>query len=115
LFANVWAPSNASGLPVWVYIQGGGWQINDNGNYNATEMIVESGHGIIMVSFNYRVSQMGFLGGETLVKGGGEHNVGLLDAVQLLEWVQKYIQYVRVPSLSFVLIRLSPKSTNEIL
>ncbi|KAL3462275.1 Alpha/Beta hydrolase protein [Aspergillus heterothallicus] len=93
LFVNVWAPSNAtkgSRLPVWVYIQGGGFVTNANANYNGTKLVVESGHGIVLVNFNYRVGPLGFLTGDQ-VQRNGDLNVGLLDQRKLLRWVQQFI------------------------
>ncbi|KAI0155661.1 hypothetical protein BJ166DRAFT_339116 [Pestalotiopsis sp. NC0098] len=94
LFVNVFKPSNAtadSGLPVWVYIQGGGYATNSNANYNGTEVVQKSGQGIVFVNFNYRVGLFGFLASDD-VRQDGDINVGLLDQRKLLAWVQKYIQ-----------------------
>ncbi|OGM41648.1 putative carboxylesterase [Aspergillus bombycis] len=93
LFINVFTPSNAtpgSDLPVWVYIQGGAYATNSNANYNGTQVIQESGHGIILVNFNYRVGALGFLAGQK-VQQDGDLNVGLLDQRKALQWVQKHI------------------------
>lgn len=96
LFVNVFKPSNAtakSGLPVWVYIQGGGYATNSNANYNGTEVVQKSDQGIVFVNFNYRVGLFGFLASDD-VRQDGDLNVGLLDQRKLLDWVQKYIQQV---------------------
>jgi acetylcholinesterase len=96
LYVNVFAPSNAtesSKLPVWVYIQGGGYATNANANYNGTGVIQQSGGNIVFVNFNYRVGALGFLASEK-VRENGDLNVGLLDQRKLLEWVQKYIYKV---------------------
>lgn len=93
LFINVFAPSHAScdsKLPVWFYIQGGGYTSNANANYNGTDVVVKSGGDIILVNFNYRVGLFGFLASEK-VRENGDLNVGLLDERKALEWVQKYI------------------------
>jgi carboxylesterase type B len=96
LFLNVFTPASATSkkLPVWVYIQGGGYVSDAGGNYNGTEMIAASGHDIIHVNINYRVAQLGFLGGSAL-GDGGDYNVGLLDQWKALEWVQSYIHLVQ--------------------
>ncbi|QYT01989.1 Carboxylic ester hydrolase [Trichoderma simmonsii] len=94
LFVNVFKPSNAtpnSNLPVWVYIQGGGYAQNSNSNYNGTEVIKQSGDGLIFVNFNYRVGALGFLASEH-VRKDGDLNAGLLDQRKLLHWVQKNIK-----------------------
>lgn len=93
LFINVFAPSNAtrhSKLPVWFYIQGGGYISNANANYNGTDVVVQSGLDIILVNFNYRVGLFGFLASEN-VRNNGSLNAGLLDERKALYWVQKYI------------------------
>lgn len=94
---NVFKPSNAtakSKLPVWLYIQGGGYATNSNANYNGTEVIQASGQGIVFVNFNYRVGLFGFLASEE-VRQNGDLNAGLLDQRKLLLWVKKYISQVR--------------------
>lgn len=58
LFLNVFAPSNArqgSKLPVYFFIQGGGFNTNSNANYNGSGLIQASGMNIVVVNFNYRV------------------------------------------------------------
>ncbi|PLB49882.1 alpha/beta-hydrolase [Aspergillus steynii IBT 23096] len=93
LFVNVFSPSaatEASKLPVWVFIQGGGYAQNSNANYNGTTVIQESGHGIVFVTLNYRVGALGFLSSET-VRENGDLNVGLLDQRMALRWVQEHI------------------------
>ncbi|KAK4142146.1 lipase 1 [Dichotomopilus funicola] len=93
LFVNVWAPSNAtqtSKLPVWLFIQGGGYVANTNGNWDGNEVVEKSGRNIVMVNFNYRVGLWGFLASER-VRGDGVLNAGLLDQRLLLKWVQTHI------------------------
>ena len=96
LYINVFMPSNAtvgSKLPVWMYIQGGGYATNANANYNGTQAVMSSKNNIVLVNFNYRVGAFGFLGSEK-VRANGTLNVGLLDQRKALEWVQKYIKLV---------------------
>ena len=57
LFLNVFAPSNAkqgSKLPVYFFIQGGGFNTNSNANYNGSGLVEASGGKIVVVNFNYR-------------------------------------------------------------
>ncbi|KIN06752.1 hypothetical protein OIDMADRAFT_109087 [Oidiodendron maius Zn] len=94
LFANVWCPSLAtprSKLPVWVYIQGGGYTQNGNANYNGSTVVETSGNNIVFVNFNYRVGSWGFLASEK-VRKNGNLNAGLLDQDFLLRWVRKNIE-----------------------
>ncbi|KAJ8061340.1 hypothetical protein OCU04_010403 [Sclerotinia nivalis] len=93
LFVNVWAPSTAtssSKLPVWVFIQGGGYISNSNTNFNGSTVVNTSNHGIVFVNFNYRVGPFGFLTSEK-VRGDGDLNAGLLDQRFLLLWVKDNI------------------------
>ncbi|KAH7314164.1 triacylglycerol lipase-like protein [Rhexocercosporidium sp. MPI-PUGE-AT-0058] len=93
LFINVWEPTLAtpeSKLPVWVYMQGGGYAYNSNANYNGSTVVATSDHQIVFVNFNYRVSSWGFLASEK-VRSDGDLNVGLLDQRLALEWVQEHI------------------------
>ncbi|KAK4250430.1 Alpha/Beta hydrolase protein [Corynascus novoguineensis] len=93
LFVNVWAPTNAtaeSRLPVWVFIQGGGYVANTNANWDGNEVVERSGHNIVMVDFNYRVGLWGFLASER-VREDGALNAGLLDQRMLLKWVKTHI------------------------
>ncbi|KAE8444024.1 hypothetical protein EG329_001153 [Mollisiaceae sp. DMI_Dod_QoI] len=94
LFINVWGPAKAtagSKLPVWVYIQGGGYVANSNANYNGSTVVANSKQNIVFVNFNYRVASWGFLASEK-VRAGGDLNVGLLDQRLALKWVQDHIE-----------------------
>ncbi|KAK3329855.1 Alpha/Beta hydrolase protein [Apodospora peruviana] len=92
LFLDVYAPSNAtanSNLPVFVFIQGGGFSNNAEPNLNGTGLIMASDRSIIVVTFNYRVGPYGFL-----TDGGSDQipaNNGLRDQRKALEWVQNNI------------------------
>jgi carboxylesterase type B len=97
LFVDVYAPSDASSwsrLPVYVFIQGGGFNSNANPNFNGTGLILASDMNIVVVTFNYRVGPYGFLASQQVQKDGNA-NAGLLDQRKLFEWVQKYIRNVR--------------------
>ncbi|KUJ16870.1 triacylglycerol lipase-like protein [Mollisia scopiformis] len=94
LFVNVWGPAkatSASKLPVWVYIQGGGYVTNSNANYNGSTVVAASDQNIVFVNFNYRVSAWGFLASEE-VRADGDLNAGLLDQRFALQWVQDHIE-----------------------
>ncbi|GKZ24325.1 hypothetical protein AbraIFM66951_011152 [Aspergillus brasiliensis] len=94
LFINVFKPSTAtpkSKLPVWLFIQGGGYAENSNANYNGTQVIQGSGDAIVFVTFNYRVGALGFLASEK-VRQNGDLNAGLLDQRKALRWVKQYIE-----------------------
>ncbi|KZT52496.1 triacylglycerol lipase [Calocera cornea HHB12733] len=93
LFLDVYAPSNAtssSKLPVYFWIQGGGYNSDANANYRGDGLIQASGYNMLVVTFNYRVSLWGFLASNE-VQADGDTNIGLLDQRKALQWVQKYI------------------------
>jgi carboxylesterase type B len=94
LFMNIYAPTNASTshpLPVYFFIQGGGFNTNSNPNYNGSGLIEASNHNIIVVNFNYRVGPYGFLASSEVAKNGTVNN-GLRDQLQALKWMQKNIR-----------------------
>lgn len=74
-----------------MFIQGGGYANNANGNYNGSEVVQQSGRNIIFVNFNYRVGALGFLASEH-VRKDGDLNAGLLDQRKVLHWVQQNIR-----------------------
>ncbi|KAI7285258.1 hypothetical protein KC345_g1846 [Hortaea werneckii] len=57
-------------------------------NFNATQVIEESGHSMVFVQINYRVGAFGFLASED-IRENGDLNVGLLDQRYALHWVQE--------------------------
>lgn len=85
---NVWSPDTAtSGLPVFVWIHGGGFQIGAGSDpiYDCASFARD---GIVAVSINYRLGAQGYL----YVDGEpGAGNFGMLDQVAALEWVQENI------------------------
>lgn len=93
LFVNVWAPQGAnatSKLPVWLFIQGGGYVSNSNANWDGAEVIQQSGNKIVFVNFNYRVAMWGFLA-SSRIQSNGALNAGLLDQRFLMQWVKTNI------------------------
>jgi acetyl esterase/lipase len=55
LFLNVWAPHNASGLPVFVNIHGGGYGVGDS-REDLSKLINANDNAFVGVSVQYRVS-----------------------------------------------------------
>lgn len=82
-----------SQLPVYFFIQGGGFNDDSNPNYNGTGIVIASEMNVIVVTFNYRVGPYGFLTSKEVVENG-DLNVGLLDQRKALEWVQEHISKV---------------------
>nr|AEZ66632.1 putative esterase [Wickerhamomyces anomalus] len=82
-------------LPVAIWIYGGGFQDGSSSRpaYNLSYIVqngVEIGKPFIGVSFNYRLSGLGFLGGQEVVNKGFT-NVGLRDQIQAIHWIHENI------------------------
>lgn len=94
LTINVFRPSgyeNAS-LPVAAYIYGGGYYMGGSSDprLNLSYIVdnsVASETPVLAVSFNYRLSGFGFLGGSDIVEAGAA-NLGFRDQRLALHWVQ---------------------------
>lgn len=91
LTVNVWSPapdlSADAGLPVMVWIHGGGYEIGASGvpEYDGSRLARFGG--VVVVTFNYRLGIEGFAQIE-----GAPANRGLLDQVAALEWVRTNIR-----------------------
>lgn len=91
LTLNVWTPKTygAQGLPVMVWIHGGGF-VNGSGDiYDARWLVVRGD--VIVVTLNYRLGALGFLAHPALAVGGDVGNYGLADQQAALRWVQANI------------------------
>lgn len=86
LTVNVWTPDLAAGLPVMVWIPGGGYALGNSSlaEYDAGRL---AGSGVVVVTLNYRLGIEGF--GQI---DGAPANRGLLDQVAALEWVRDNIR-----------------------
>lgn len=96
LFLDLYAPTNAtadSKLPVYIYIQGGGFNANSNPNLNGGVLVAASGMNIVVITLGYRVGPYGFLASAE-VQASGSLNNGLKDQRQALQWIQKHISQV---------------------
>jgi carboxylesterase type B len=85
LYTDVYAPSNAtmtSNLPIMVFIQGGGWTSDSNGNFNGSLLVQNSGMAMVVVTINYRVGLLGALASKEVLAGASVNN-GLKDGVHL--------------------------------
>lgn len=81
---NIWSPDpTATGLPVFVWIPGGMFEICSGATYDASRFARD---GVVGVTINYRVGfdGFGFLDDAT-------QNRGLLDQVAALQWVRDEI------------------------
>jgi para-nitrobenzyl esterase len=95
LYLNLWVPAHAANekLPVMVWIYGGGLD-NGSGSTPLYAGDVLARHGVIVVTFNYRLGVFGFLAYPQLAQESPRHatgNYGLLDQVAALQWVHRNI------------------------
>ena len=80
---NVWTPDpNATGLPVLVWIHGGSF-MNGSGSIGEYSGAAFARDGVVCVTINYRLAAEGFL-----FLDDGIANLGLLDQLAALRWVQ---------------------------
>ncbi|WNO53755.1 carboxylesterase/lipase family protein [Stakelama saccharophila] len=94
LTLNIWAPKNARGLPVMVWIHGGALVGGSSSEpmYDGTKLAQRE---ILVVSINYRLGLLGFLAHPALSAESPRHlsgNYGLLDQIAALHWVHDNIQ-----------------------
>jgi para-nitrobenzyl esterase len=83
---NIWTPDpGAAGLPVLVWIHGGSF-MNGSGSVGAYDGTAFARAGIVCVTINYRLAAEGFL-----YLDDGVANLGLLDQLAALRWVQDNI------------------------
>jgi para-nitrobenzyl esterase len=97
LTLNVWAPSDIDRrAPVMVFFHGGGF-IGGSGADPVFNGAALAQQGVIVVTLNYRLGQLGFLAHPALVAEDPIHrsagNYGLLDQQLALRWVQANIPF----------------------
>ncbi|MGI9614908.1 MAG: carboxylesterase/lipase family protein [Acidimicrobiales bacterium] len=89
---NVWSPDpGASGLPVLVWIHGGAFYAGSGIDdvYNGASF---ASNGVVCVTINYRLGVQGFWHlGEHFAELAESGNLGMLDQVAALRWVQENI------------------------
>jgi para-nitrobenzyl esterase len=99
LFINVHTPDPPpqEPAPVMVWIHGGGFTTGDGLQYGGGTdgSVIVRNSGVVVVSFNYRLGQFGFLAHAALTTEDPEHpgsgNYGLEDQIAALQWVQRNI------------------------
>jgi len=93
LYINVWTPAlpPAPLKPVMVWIHGGG-NVAGSGNQNGESL---ARHGVVLVTFNYRLAVFGFFAHPAFAAESPDHNsgnYGLMDQIAALQWVQQNIR-----------------------
>src|SRR6266545_5141319 len=97
LFLNVFTPNKTNPgqphlLPVMFWIHGGGLVVGESDGYEPIKLVAE---GVIVVSINYRLGQLGFLAHPALSTESptaASGNYGLMDQQAALRWVQRNIR-----------------------
>ena len=92
LHLNVWSPPNASGLPVMLWIHGGGNSIGHGGNVVGANLA--AARQVVVVSINYRLGLFGWFNHPALASGDptdDSGNYGTLDMIRALEWTRDNI------------------------
>jgi para-nitrobenzyl esterase len=90
LYLNVFAPIGAAAdarLPVMVHLHPGGNFVG--WGYESASHLADQG--VVVVTLNYRLGVMGFVGHPALTAEGSLPEQGLLDQVAALEWVHQNI------------------------
>jgi para-nitrobenzyl esterase len=95
LYLNVWtpAPQAGAGLPVMVWIHGGGFTTG-SGAPAAYAGARLARKGVVVVSLNYRLGRFGFFAHPALAQDHPDEpqgNFGLMDQIAALDWVQRNI------------------------
>ncbi len=95
LTVNVWTPPHgAAGLPVMVWIHGGGFTMG-SGSQPLFDGARLARRGVVVVTFNYRLGRFGFFAHPALTaeaQGGPVGDYGLMDQIAALQWVRRNIQ-----------------------
>eukprot|EP00818_Percolomonas_sp_WS_P003676 CAMPEP_0117447732 /NCGR_PEP_ID=MMETSP0759-20121206/7031_1 /TAXON_ID=63605 /ORGANISM="Percolomonas cosmopolitus, Strain WS" /LENGTH=449 /DNA_ID=CAMNT_0005240085 /DNA_START=233 /DNA_END=1579 /DNA_ORIENTATION=+ len=89
LYVSFWVPESAASakLPIIVYIHGGAF-VNGATQYYNGSYFAQQGN-VIIVSVQYRLGMLGFMGYEAFRTKDGVGNLGLLDQLEALRWVKQ--------------------------
>lgn len=94
LFLNIWTPSNDNGKrPVMFYNHGGGFSTGSGGSQGQDGANLARFFDVVVVETNHRLGIMGYLYLEEIAgpEYSGSGNMGMLDIVAGLEWVNRNI------------------------
>lgn len=94
LTLNVWAPENATSLPVMVWIHGGGHRVG-SGTFPIYDGAALARQGVVLVTINYRLGLLGYFAHPSLSQEAASDaplgNYGTMDQIAALAWVQHNI------------------------
>lgn len=89
LYLNIWTASLDGRRPVMVWIHGGAFTIGSGAEFSGREL---AARGAVVVSINYRLGALGFLGLPCLADEHGRFtNFGLRDQIAALRWVRENV------------------------
>ncbi|KDQ08356.1 hypothetical protein BOTBODRAFT_569583 [Botryobasidium botryosum FD-172 SS1] len=83
---NIIAPANASGLPIYLYSHGGGFDSGASSDPKIDGSFLAA-KGIVFASYNYRLSLFGYPHSSELQSQGQTQNLGLLDTRAAVLWL----------------------------
>jgi len=83
LYLNVTAPAGAADRPVLFWVHGGGYETGTGTEMAADGAAFARSHGLVVVTFNYRLGALGFLDLDGEAPSGA---VGLHDQIAALRW-----------------------------
>jgi para-nitrobenzyl esterase len=89
LYLNIYTPdlSTTAGLPVFVWIHGGGNVDGEANDYDGSKLAMQGQ--MVVVIFNYRLGLLGFMANPALdSEGHAFGSYGLLDQQAVLQWVK---------------------------
>jgi para-nitrobenzyl esterase len=97
LYLNVFTPAKTNSgrphlLPVMFWIHGGGLVVGESDGYVPTALVAK---GVIVVTINYRLGELGFLAHPALSAEsatGASGNYGLMDQQAAMRWVRRNIR-----------------------
>ena len=97
LFLNIWAPADARGLPVMMWIHGGGYALG-SGSQRVYDGAALAKRGVVLVTINYRLGRLGFFAHPALKAERDRAHpkepmgvYGIMDQIAALQWVKRNI------------------------
>ncbi len=88
LYLNVTAPAGAQARPVLFWVHGGGYESGSGTDQAGDGAAFAASHGLVVVTFNYRLGALGFLDVPGEDPTGA---LGLHDQIAALRWTQQNI------------------------